>query len=113
VLAAREEFLDALADDFNTARAMAALFALIADAHRDPLAGAHDAVAELLDLVGLASLADVDAAADPEAEALLADREAARANRDFERADALRAELTARGYEIRDTPSGPRLVRRG
>jgi len=112
VIAAQEDFLDALADDFNTPRAMAALFALIADSNRGPLAGAHDVVAGLLDVVGLAALAGADDTADPEAERMLADREAARAGRDFERADALRTDLAARGYEIRDTASGPRLVRR-
>jgi cysteinyl-tRNA synthetase len=112
VVAARDEFLDALADDFHTPRAMAALFALIADANREPLAGAHQVAAELLEVVGLGSLARADEQADPEAERLLAERESARAGRDFERADAIRDELAERGYEIRDTDAGPRLVRR-
>jgi cysteinyl-tRNA synthetase len=112
VVAARDEFLDALADDFHTPRAMAALFALIADANREPLAGAHQVAAELLEVVGLGSLARANEQADPEAERLLAERESARAGRDFERADAIRDELAERGYEIRDTDAGPRLVRR-
>jgi transcription elongation factor GreA-like protein len=33
--------------------------------------------------------------------------------RDFERADAIRDELEGRGWEVRDTPEGARLVRRG
>ena len=47
-----------------------------------------------------------------EAERLLAEREEARAARDFERADRLRDELAERGWEVRDTAEGPRLVRR-
>jgi cysteinyl-tRNA synthetase len=39
-------------------------------------------------------------------------RERARAGRDFERADRLRDELASRGFEVRDTPDGPRLVKR-
>jgi cysteinyl-tRNA synthetase len=113
VEAAREEFAAALADDFNTPRAMAALFGLIADSHREPVTGAHRAVAELLEIVGLGALAEGEDGGDAEAEGLLADREAARAARDFQRADALRDDLAERGFEIRDTPSGPRLVRRG
>jgi cysteinyl-tRNA synthetase len=62
--------------------------------------------------VGLGSLARANEQADPEAERLLAERESARAGRDFERADAIRDELAERGYEIRDTDAGPRLVRR-
>ena len=38
-------------------------------------------------------------------------REAARAARDFELADRLRDELAERGYEVRDTAEGARLVR--
>jgi len=41
------------------------------------------------------------------------ERERARADRDFARADALRDELDAAGWEVRDTADGPRLYRRG
>ncbi|MGH2953610.1 MAG: cysteine--tRNA ligase [Solirubrobacterales bacterium] len=112
VAEAREAFLDALADDFNTPRAMAGLYDLVAEAHRRPLAGAHDAVAELLAIVGLESLAEADEPADAEAQTLLAERERARQARDFERADEIRLRLAQRGWEVRDTPQGARLVRR-
>jgi cysteinyl-tRNA synthetase len=110
--AARAEFDAALADDFNTPKAIGALFSLVADANRSPLAGTHDALADMLEVLGLGKLAIEDEVADPEAERLLAEREEARAGRDFARADALRDDLSERGFEIRDTPSGPRLVRR-
>jgi cysteinyl-tRNA synthetase len=48
---------------------------------------------------------------DADAEALLAEREQARTERDFERADALRDQLAELGWEIRDTPEGARLRR--
>jgi cysteinyl-tRNA synthetase len=108
-----ERFLAALADDFNTPRAMAELFELVAEGNRRPVAGAHEALAEMLPLVGLEALLAADEAADPEAEALLSEREAARASRDFTRADEIRDELAARGWEVRDTAEGARLVRRG
>ena len=41
-------------------------------------------------------------------EARIADREAARRAKDFARADSVRADLTALGVEVMDTPSGPR-----
>jgi cysteinyl-tRNA synthetase len=113
VAAQREAFLDALADDFNTPRALAALFELIAEGHRRPLPGAHEAVAELLPLLGLESVLGEGEVSDPEAERLLEEREEARRVRDFARADRLRDELAERGLEVRDTPAGPRLVRRG
>lgn len=45
----------------------------------------------------------------PEVIALLENREAARQARDWAQADAIRDELTRRGYVIEDTPQGPRL----
>jgi cysteinyl-tRNA synthetase len=108
----REAFLTALADDFNTPRAMAAVYDLVTEGHkRAPLRGAHRVMEELLEIVGLESLAGVDEA-DPHAERLLAERDAARAARDYERADGLRDELAELGYDVRDGPDGGRLVRR-
>jgi cysteinyl-tRNA synthetase len=109
----RDAFLDALADDFKTPAAMAEAFNLVAEANRRELPGAPEALAEILDVVGLASLADAGQAPDPDAERLLAEREQARADRDFERADRIRDQLAERGWEVRDSPEGARLVRRG
>ncbi len=113
VVKLRERFLDALADDFNTPRAMAALYDLVTEGHKRPLAGAHPALAWMLELVGLQTLAtSAGEAPDAEVEGLMQEREAARAARDFELADRIREQLASRGYEVRDTPQGPRLVRR-
>jgi cysteinyl-tRNA synthetase len=110
----REEFLAALADDFNTPRAWAALFELVGEGNRRPLPGALAALADLLSLLGLESLLEpVGEDADPEAEALLAEREQARADRDFARADEIRDRLAELDWEVRDTPEGARLRRRG
>jgi cysteinyl-tRNA synthetase len=108
----REAFLSALADDFNTPRAMAALYELVAEGHRRPVAGAHEALEELLEIVGLESLARTEEDVDAEAEELLAERERARAERNFERADRIRDQLDERGWEVRDTSHGARLVRK-
>jgi cysteinyl-tRNA synthetase len=107
-----EAFREALADDFNTPRAMAEVFELVAEANRDEIPGAAEAVAEMLDLVGLGSLAEGQDSVDPEAEQLLRERQEARAAKDFGRADEIRDELAARGWEVRDSADGPRLVRR-
>jgi cysteinyl-tRNA synthetase len=105
-------FLRALADDFNTPRAFAELFELIAEGNRRELPGVRPALEAMLPLLGLEALLAPANIPDPEAERLLAERQEARAARDFERADRLRDELTERGYEVRDTPAGARLVRR-
>jgi cysteinyl-tRNA synthetase len=107
----RQAFLDALADDFNTPKAWAALFELVAEGNRRPLAGARETLSELLPLLGLESLLDDEDGAGPEAEALLAEREQAREDRDFARADELRDRLAAMGWAVRDTPDGAKLVR--
>jgi cysteinyl-tRNA synthetase len=108
----RAAFLDALADDFNTPRALAILSDLISEGNRRDLPGARAALEEMLPLLGLETLLASPEDADPEAERLLAEREEARAARDFERADRLRDELAERGFEVRDTPEGARLMRR-
>lgn len=106
-----EAFKDALADDFNTPRAMAEAFELVGEANReDDLPGAATALAAMLDLVGLASVAEGGDDADPEAERLMQERQDARAAKDFARADEIRDELAAMGYEVRDSADGPRLV---
>jgi len=112
-----ERFFDALADDFNTPAACAVLFDWVAEANRSLDAGQRlgpGRLGEMLHALGLegllAAAADGDGA--PEDVRLLADRrEKARAERDFAAADRLRDELAERGWEIRDTPDGARLVR--
>jgi cysteinyl-tRNA synthetase len=113
VLKRREAFLAALAEDFNTPRALAALYELIAEGHRRPLVGAHQTLAELLEIVGLDSLAAGEEGPGDTARKLLGERERARSERDFERADALREQLAELGWEVRDGAAGARLVRRG
>jgi cysteinyl-tRNA synthetase len=105
-------FRDALADDFNTPRAMAEVFELVAEANRGEVPGASEAVREMLDLVGLNSLTQPDRGAETDEVAwkLMEEREAARAEKDFERADRIRDELTALGWEVRDSAAGPSLI---
>jgi cysteinyl-tRNA synthetase len=101
---------------------MAEMFELVGEANRDEVPGAVEAVAEMLELVGLATIAEpeqavgaiqVTGSADGEVispEALLAERQEARANKDFTRADEIRDQLAELGYEVRDSADGPRLV---
>jgi cysteinyl-tRNA synthetase len=106
-------FRDALADDFNTPRAMSELFDFVRAANHEQVPGAGDAVLEMLELVGLESLAEEERSGpDESALVLLADREQARADRDFERADAIRDELAELGWEVRDGAEGASLVPR-
>jgi cysteinyl-tRNA synthetase len=111
-----ERFFASLADDFGTPGALASLFDWIREANRRIDAGERVGVGGLRDMLwvlGLDNLLEADeATVDSEALRLLDDREAARAGRDFELADRKREELAERGWEVRDTPEGPKLVRR-
>jgi cysteinyl-tRNA synthetase len=109
----RERFLDALADDFNTPRALAVLAELVAEGNRRELPGAGAALASMLELLGLESLAEVGEEADEEAQRLLAERGRAREDGRFEDADRIRDQLAEHGWEVRDSAEGARLVRRG
>jgi cysteinyl-tRNA synthetase len=111
-----ERFFDELADDFNTAAARGVLFEWVAEANRRVDAGERlgpGRLSEMLQAFGLESLLEEsDEEAPEEVRRLAAEREEARAARDFERADRLRDDLAAAGWEARDTPEGARLVRR-
>ncbi|MGI9184936.1 MAG: cysteine--tRNA ligase [Solirubrobacteraceae bacterium] len=111
----RERFFDALAADFSTPAALAAVFDWVRKANGSPAGTVgRDDLAAMLDVLGLANLLDPGLReAPPEAQALLRQREQAREARDFARADALRAELETLGWEVRDGPDGPELISSG
>jgi cysteinyl-tRNA synthetase len=109
-----DAFFDALSDDFNTPQARAILFDWVADANRQIENGSQVApgrLPEMLHALGLETLLEAEDEAPEELQRLAAEREEARASRDFARADEIRDRLAGEGWEIRDTPEGARLVR--
>ena len=110
-----ERFFDALADDFNTPAARTVLFEWVAEANRRLDGGERlgpGRLEEMLHALGLESLlAPQQEDAPEEIERMAAERDEARASRDFERADRLRDEIARRGWEIRDTADGMQIVR--
>jgi cysteinyl-tRNA synthetase len=110
-----ERFYAALADDFNTPAARAALFDWIGEANRRIDAGERigpGPLPEMLRVIGLEDLLDAEEKPDAGGLALLEERENARKSKDFGRADELRDKLEQLGWVIRDTPDGPQLVRK-
>ena len=104
-------------DDLDTPGALAGIFELVTEAHT--LADAGDegragaiarSAAVLAAALGLSLRADASVV-DEDTSRLVAERDAARAARDFSRADALRDELTAMGWTVEDTPAGTAVRR--
>jgi cysteinyl-tRNA synthetase len=64
-------------------------------------------------VLGLENLVEVEEVEPPaEVIALAAERDSARATRDFGAADRLRDQIHKRGWEVRDSPGGPELLPR-
>jgi cysteinyl-tRNA synthetase len=110
-----EVFFAALANDFNTPTALAALFEWVREANRRGRGVGDADLRGMLAVLGLEALTPLKTvgdmtAIDPEAMSLLNQREQARGSRDFQTADRIRDELHAKGYEIRDGPDGAELI---
>jgi len=109
-----EAFWDALADDFNTPEAWAAMSAWTAGANRHLDSGQGFGPGELREMLwalGLDNLLEAEEdEAPPEARTLMEERSQARAAKDYARADEIRDELAAMGWEVRDSAEGPQLV---
>jgi cysteinyl-tRNA synthetase len=99
---------DALDDDFNTPAALARLFTAN---WRD--AGERAAVIEVLGVLGLGSLAEAEREAPDAVQELAERRKQARAAGDYAESDRLRDEISAAGWEVRDTADGPLLYPHG
>jgi cysteinyl-tRNA synthetase len=106
----RDAFFDALADDFNTAKALAALYEWIGAANKLPEGTGDSHLREMLGVLGLESLLAEEEGAPAEAVELAQRRADARAAKDWAEADRLRDELRELGWEVRDGPQGPELV---
>lgn len=121
------QFNTEMRDDVNTAGALASLFGLVRVineyAESASTAGKVDAglLGEARELLtGLLYILGVEISRSEYSEAgleqelldLVAEREKARKDGDYTAADAARDKLAAAGYEVRDTPQGPKLVRK-
>jgi cysteinyl-tRNA synthetase len=114
---ALQAFRDQLADDFNVSGALGAMFDLIAAVNpRLSALTRADAAAVLAWLERVNSVLGVlepggQPALDAEIEARIALRETARREKDFARADDIRAELRRQGILLIDTPAGVKWKR--
>lgn len=112
-----DSFRKYLADDFDTPRAFASLFELIKEANK--FIDTHnlsqtdakkivDFIGEVNDIFGILPREENTPA---EITAWVVDREKARERGDYNLADKLRTDIKNRGWDVDDTPSGPRITR--
>jgi cysteinyl-tRNA synthetase len=106
----------AIEDDLSTPRALAELWGLLRDTKTES-SKALAAVFDMDSILGLNLKADVEGSAElpadlmQEIKELIAQRNAAKKAKDFERADAIRQSLKNKGIILEDSPNGTRWRR--
>ncbi len=109
----REKFEAAMEDDCNTADAVSAIFELVkyintnvsAEQSESYLRKLYDRLKTLCDVLGI-RIDLKEEVLDAEIEKLIQERQDARKNRDFARADQIRDELAQKGIILKDTREG-------
>ena len=112
------KFETAMDDDFNTADGIAAVFELVkyintkvsGDSSGELLERLYQRLSLLCDILGII-LEQKEEILDEEIEALIAERQAARKEKNFARADEIREELLGRGIVMEDTREGVKWKR--
>lgn len=110
----KEQFIEAMDDDLNTADGIAAVFELTKDINtkildKDVSKAVCEHAAQLYDeLCGVLGILynRKENTLDSEIEALIDQRQEARKNKDWATADKIRDDLKARGIILKDTPQG-------
>ena len=109
---AKAQFVEAMDDDFNTPRALAAMFDLAREINRGKdegadVLGAQDTLRELSDVLGISLDETAETSgAGPFVQMLVNVRTELRAARQFDIADSIRDRLSELGVTIEDTPEG-------
>ena len=112
-----KKFEDAMEDDFNTADAVSAIFEIVRESNstvKDFSADYTKKVLKVLeDLCGVLGIETTkeEEILDEEIEKLIEERQAARKNKDFARADEIRDQLLEQGIVLKDTREGVKWSR--
>ena len=115
----KEQFINSMDDDLNTADGIAAVFDLVSDINtkiinkdvsKNVCQKAADMFDELTGVLGLVYNRKSNDIND-DIEKLIEERQQARANKDWATADRIRDELKAQGITLKDTPQGVTWVK--
>lgn len=114
----KNQFVQAMEDDLNTADGLAAIFEMITAINTAVKEGAGGGYAEealqrlmeLCDILGLLQHA-ADESVDDDIQQLIEERQQARQSKDFARSDQIRDLLKARGITLKDTPQGVQIIK--
>ncbi|MCL1808294.1 MAG: cysteine--tRNA ligase [Clostridiales bacterium] len=115
----RESFTAAMDDDLNTADAITAVFGLVTAINTAVRDGASKefaqeslkCLAELTEVLGLLQGQVDGGAIDSDVAALVEERQKARKEKNFAKADEIRDMLKARGITLKDTPQGVQVTK--
>lgn len=111
----RNEFVNAMEDDLNTADAIGVVFELVRDINtainekvrsKAVTKKAIEIFDELTNVLGLVYNRQKEVSLDERIEALIEQRNAARKNKNYAEADRIRDELKSEGIILEDTPQG-------
>jgi cysteinyl-tRNA synthetase len=112
-----DRFVEALNNDLNTPQALAVALEMVAEAYRRADKRIWKTLNKFDTVIGLgleAMREETHGKFPAEIAAMQRERDAARAAKDFKRADELRKELEAKGYEVKDHRGGSTIMpRRG
>ena len=111
----KQKFIDAMDDDLNTADAIAAIFDIVYASNtylsneeknaKDVITKALDTISELGNILGLFNNSK-NTSLDAEIEAMIEERNQARAEKNWAKADEIRDKLKAMNIVLKDTPMG-------
>lgn len=115
----KEKFIEVMDDDLNTADGIAAIFELVSEINLDVKDGASKSFAEealrrikeLTEVLGLFGGEDEEEGLGDDIQALIDERQAARKEKNWARADEIRDQLAAMGITLKDTPQGVQVIR--
>ncbi len=115
--ALKEDFINAMDDDLNTAVAISTIFEMVTAINQAVAGGGSKAFAdaalmkirELTDVLGILQDAEEDAIGE-DIQKLVEERQQARKEKNWARADEIRDYLAEKGYVLKDTPQGVQII---